>query len=695
MATEGFLSSVKDLAERNLTLVELITAAEKLQSAGAPGLAAQLYALWIRLNENHPQLAAAYYNHAALLTNSGDPAGAKRDLERALALNPDFFPAYIGLGNALESLGAIGESLAQWSALATRLGAVGKTAIDYKLTALKQMGRILGASRRPVEAEAMLRESLELDPGQADVAQSFLGIRLAQCEWPVVAPWRGVTRAALMKGMGPLSLAVYSDDPLLQLASAWNYARSCLDELPASFTENRRPAAADFQPRRRRIGYVSSDLRNHAVGALMAEFFGLHDRGEFEVFAYYCGPLSEDALQARIKPTIEHWVDIRALDDDAAARRIEADGIDILVDLNGHTKEARTGLFFRRPAPVIVNWLGYPGSMGTPCHHYIVADDWIIPPDHELYYSEKVLRLPCYQPNDRKRAVAARRPSRQDAGLPEHAMVFCCFNDVHKILRFTFERWMTILRRVPDSVLWLLGGSDVANKNLLGFAARCGVSPERLIFANVVAHPDHLARVPLADLFLDTSPYGAHVTAADVLWMGVPILTVSGRSFASRVCGSLSRSAGLPELVCTTPEDYVERAVALGTERGELRRLRERLAAGRDSCALFAVDSLVGHLESLYRQMWRDFLGGSLPRPNVANLDVYLELGCELDHEGTELLAAGDYHAMYRSRMARRHLAYPIAADRRLWTAAAIAEWADGAGEERSKIHPFPLSAAG
>ncbi len=415
--------------------------------------------------------------------------------------------------------------------------------------------------------------------------------------------------------------------------------------------------------------------------------------------AYYCGPQSEDALQARIKPAIEHWVDIRALDDDAAARRIEADGIDILVDLNGHTKDSRTGIFFRRPAPVIVNWLGYPGSMGTPCHHYIIADDWIIPADHELYYSEKVLRLPCYQPNDRKRAVSPRRPSRAEAGLPEQAMVFCCFNDVHKILPFTFARWMTILRRVPGSVLWLLGGSDAANKNLRGFAARAGISPERLIFAPVASYPDHLARVPLADLFLDTSPYGAHVTAADVLWMGVPILTLSGRSFASRVCGSLCRAACLPELVCSTPDDFVERAVALGSERDELGRLRERLAGARDSCVLFAVDSLVTHLEALYRQMWRDFLRGGLPRPELANLAAYLEVGCEIDHEAAELLGTRDYHAIYQDGLARRHRAYPIGEDRRLWTAADIAHWtgADASAENddgSGNIHPFPISAA-
>ena len=697
MGSDAFLVAVQELAERNLTLADLIGAAEASQQAGEFGLAIQLYALWIRLNQDHAHLPAAHFNHGVLLARSGDLNGSKCAMERALALNPDFFPGYVGLCNALEALGAAGDALGQWAALSQRLASVTRSAIDYKITALRQAGRILVANRRSSDAERILSQALELDPAQPDIVQSYLGVRLAQCEWPVVAPWPGVSNKMLMQGMGPLSMAVYSDDPMLHFASAWRYEGGSIDERCAALNESRRPVAADYQPRRRRVGYVSSDLCNHAVGALLAEFFEFHDRSAFEVFAYYSGPATEDALQARIKPAIEHWIDIRDLDDTEAARRIESDGIDILVDLNGHTKGARTKIFAQAPAPVIVNWLGYPGTMATSYHHYIIADDWIVPGDHELYYSEKVLRLPCYQANDRKRVVSPRRPSRREAGLPEDAVVFCCFNDVHKIIRFTFERWMTILQRVPSSVLWLLSGSEAANANLLAAAARCGIAPERLIFADLVPHADHLARVPLADLFLDTAPYGAHVTGSDVLWMGVPILTLSGRSFASRVCGSLLRCAGVPELVCTTPDEYVERAVALGHDRAEITRLKQRLAASRKSCTLFAVDKLVRDLEDLYRHMWNDFLRGSLPRPDLANFDVYLDVGCAIDHEAIDLMAVADYATLYHARMARRHRVLPIGEDRRLWTAADIARWTAAHAEPAPgghNIYAFPATAA-
>jgi len=293
------------------------------------------------------------------------------------------------------------------------------------------------------------------------------------------------------------------------------------------------------------------------------------------------------------------------MDAAAAARRIAADGIQILVDLNGYTREARLKLVAMRPAPVIVNWLGYPGTMASPYHHYIIADDWIIPEDSELYYSEKVLRLPCYQPSLRDRTVATPRPGRRGAGLPEDAVVYCCFNGTHKISRFTFERWLMVLSRVPGSVLWLLGSTEAANERLRDYTASRGVARERVVFADKLANPYHLARYELADLFLDTAPYGAHTTASDALWTGVPVLTLSGRSFASRVCGSLVRAAGIPEMICTSAEEYVERAVALGSDRAQLQELRERLRGGRDSCTLFDMPGLVNRLEGLYQQMWR------------------------------------------------------------------------------------------
>ena len=304
--------------------------------------------------------------------------------------------------------------------------------------------------------------------------------------------------------------------------------------------------------------------------------------------------------------------------------------------------------------------------MGSPYHNYIIADDWIIPESHELYYSEKVLRLPCYQPSNRRRTVASPAPSRSEAGLPEDAMVYCCFNGAHKISRFTFDRWLLVLGRVPNSVLWLLGSGEASQERLRDYATQRGVARERIRFASKLANPFHLARYGLADLFLDTSPYGAHTTASDALWMGVPVLTLSGRSFASRVCGSLVRSAGLPDSVCESAEEYVERAVALGNDRGALGKLRERLRGARDSCQLFDMPLLVRRLEQLYIQMAKDLETEALPQPDLANLAEYLETGSEVHHEDLEVQTLKDYHAWWASMLARRHSTRPLARDRRL-----------------------------
>jgi len=313
-----------------------------------------------------------------------------------------------------------------------------------------------------------------------------------------------------------------------------------------------------------------------------------------------------------------------------------------------------------------VNWFGFPGSMGTPYHHYLIADSHIIPTDYEIYYSEKVMRLPCYQPVDRKRVVA-KCPSRAEVSLPEAAVVYCCLNGMQKITPHTFERWMTILGRVANSVLWLLRESSDADENLRKFASSRGIAPERIVFADKMANPEHLARYPLADLFLDTLPYGAHTTAADALWMNVPVLTLQGRSFATRVCASFVRTAGLGELVCSTAQEYVERAVELGNSREKLTALKAKLAAGRSSCFFFDTPRFVQHLEDLYRQMWGDLIRGALPSPDLRNLDVYHEVGLEMDLENSGSLSDDAYRALYEKKLAERHNTYPIYPDMRLW----------------------------
>jgi predicted O-linked N-acetylglucosamine transferase (SPINDLY family) len=668
MPQAAFLSALKKVTEGAFTLSDAITAADSLTAAGQPDLAEQLYKVWITYNPENPLRYVANFNCAALQTRTGDLAGATLSLNAAIAQSPDFLPAYINLGGVLEKTGQPNQALDLWRAGVDRLAAVTGTAVGYKVSSLKQMARVFSDHKQVESAEAALHQCLSLQPGEKDALEQYAAFRLEQCKWPVAAPFEGVDRKAIVGGMHPLSLAAYTDDPLLQLASASRYVERSVEERPEILHADRRHAATDLTGRRLKVGYVSSDLRDHAVGYLMAELFELHDREAVEVFAYYCGKASTEALTLRTQAAVEHWLDIREMSDDEAARRIAADGVDILVDVNGHTRDARPGVFARRPAPIQVNWLGYPGTMGSPYHHYIIADPWIVPPELEHYYSEAVVRLPCYQPNDRKRIVAEQGQTRAEAGLPEGAFVFCCFNGTQKITRFMFDRWIEILTRTPDSVLWLLDCAPATRERLTAYAAERGISAERFVFAPKMANPNHLARYPLADLFLDTTPYGAHTTASDALWMGVPVLTLSGRTFASRVCGSLVRSAGVPELVCETPEAYVERAVALaGSERAHLLDLRARLQAGRDTCVLFDVPGLVAAVEAIYRDLCADRQAGRLPQPDLTNLDAYFAAGLDHDHEGIEVLAQTNYETLFKARLADRDRLRSLAEDPRLW----------------------------
>ncbi len=668
MSEDLVLKALQKITAGDCSLGELIGAATGLVNAGQVEAARQVYRAWLGFNREHPQAYVALFNCASLETQEGDLVAAIESLRSAIALNPGFIPAYINLGGSLERSGALDEGIEVWRTAVTQQTAVTGTAVNFTITALRQIARVLAEHQRNAAAEAAVRHALELNGHQKDVLEQYIALRLAQCKWPIIEPWEGVDRRMLMSGIHPLSMAVFTDDPLLQLGAANAYSRQAVNESPADDRADRRHAPIDLENRRLRVGYISSDLRDHAIGYLMAELFELHDRAKIEVFAYYCGIPPTGALNARIRSSVEHWADIRNMGDDEAAQLIADDGIDILVDVNGHTRDAKTAVFARRPAPIQVNWLGFPGTMGTPYHHYVIADEWIIPEESELYYSEKVVRLPCYQSNDRKRTIAPERPTRADAGLPEDAFVFCCFNGTHKISRFTFDRWLQILKRTPDSVLWLLHSSDEANEQLRRVAEQNGVDRARLIFAPKQANAQHLARYPLADLFLDTSPYGAHTTASDALWMAVPVLTLSGRGFAARVCGSLVRAAGLPELVCSTSEEYVDRAVALGTDRAVVQSYKARLEAGRLTCDLFNTDKLVTRLEDLYRGMCADYLRGALPRPDLTNLDAYLEVGVDHDHEAQEVLSQPDYVGRYKAALSRRHMMRPMRADDRIWT---------------------------
>ena len=364
--------------------------------------------------------------------------------------------------------------------------------------------------------------------------------------------------------------------------------------------------AHDPQDQRLRIGYLSSDLHAHATAYLMAEVFERHDRRRVEVIAYSCGPDDGSPMRARLAAAVDRFVECSALGLEDLARRIHADGIDILVDLKGYTRDTRSGVLALRPAPVQVNFLGYPGTLGHAFADYVLGDPIVTPLGHAADYDERIAQLPhCYQPNDRQRAVAP-APSRAECGLPEDALVLACFNYSYKITEEVFDRWCRILARVPRAVLWLLRSNPLAEANLRREMQSRGLDPARLLFAPELPLARHLGRLQLADLVLDTEPYNAHTTCSDALWVGVPVLTRTGETFPSRVATSLLHAAGLPELATATADAYVELAVALATQPDRLAALKQRLRSQRLSVPLFDSAAWTRELEDLFERMaWR------------------------------------------------------------------------------------------
>jgi protein O-GlcNAc transferase len=337
----------------------------------------------------------------------------------------------------------------------------------------------------------------------------------------------------------------------------------------------------------------------------MAGMFENHDHARFETTALSFGPPSESRERTRLLAAFDRFLDVRMQSDQSVVELMRTLEIDIAIDLKGFTQDARTGILARRPAPVQVSYLGYPGTMGARYIDYLIADRFVIPDQQRPAYSEKVVWLPeCYQVNDAKRPITAFTSSRGSTGLPEGAFVFCCFNASYKITPELFDVWMRLLRDIPTSVLWLIAGRSHAPDNLRCEAQARGVAPDRLVFAPVTSSQEHLARHQLADLFLDTHPYNAHTTASDALWAGLPVLTYAGETFAGRVAGSLLQAVGLSELVTLSLEDYEALARELASNPARLAVLRQKLAQGITTASLFDTVRTTRHIEAAFATMW-------------------------------------------------------------------------------------------
>lgn len=409
----------------------------------------------------------------------------------------------------------------------------------------------------------------------------------------------------------PFAHVTLMDSPEQQLVAAranCNLLAKAATAMPAL-----PPRSADERGRRLRIGYVSCDFHQHATSILMAEMLEQHDRERFEVTLYSHGKSDGSALRKRIEASSEHFVDVWGVPDAEVARRIRDDGIDLLIDLKGHTKDNRLGIFAWRPARVQASFLGFPGSTGASFIDYMVGDPTVTPVADAPHFTEKLAQLPvCYQPNDRLRPRPA-APTRAECGLPEDALVLCGFNQPFKISAEVFDTWCRILRRLPGAVLWLLEWNTQVAKNIAAEARARGIDPSRIVWAPRKAPEHHLARHQLADVFMDTWPCNAHTTASDALWCGVPVVTFRGRTFASRVAASLNHAVGLDELTCDSVADYEERIVGLAQDAERRAALRDRLVAGRDSFTLFDTVKYTRDIEALYGRMMARHDAGLAP----------------------------------------------------------------------------------
>lgn len=664
------LAGILERARRQqLSLGELVQIAEQLNGAGLSSVVADLYKTWIAFNDGNPLLHLACFNYSVAAKQIGDAAGSIQALRHCLKLNPQFGPAHVNLGRALEESGLAHEAVQQWRTFVNVSAEITPDRLSHRLTCLQQMGRVLEGAGLLEEAEAALWQAIELQPDKLEAGQHWTSLRQRQCKWPVLVQTPHVSSRQTLDAMSSMALACYSDDPLFQLAKAYRYSKSAVGRAEPGRTLRPAPRQKTGTGQRLRVGYVSSDLREHAVGFALCEALELHNKNSVEIFGYYCGePRKNDATHERIKNAADCWREIATLSDADAAAQIAADEIDILIDLNGYTKQARTRIFAYRPAPVIVNFCGFPGSTGSPFHQYLIADERIIPPTHDLYYSEKVLRLGCYLPCDRKQQIPP-RPTRTEAGLPEDAFVYACLNGMQKITANGFARFLTILSATPGSVLWLRTGNEGANQRLRDAATKNGVAPERLIFApSVSGHGNHIARLGLADLFLDTFPYGAHATATDALTAGLPVLTFPGNSFATRVCASIVAAAGAPELICSGPDEYTRRAIAFAHDREALAAVRASLQHQRETCTLYDTPAFVRRLEELFWQMQGEAERGETPVPDLRNLDIYYEIGASIVLENVEFANERDYRQRYLEKLVEWNDYAPLVRDSRLWS---------------------------
>ena len=545
--------------------------------------------------ELNPSVAKSYYNRGIVLYELKRYVDALASYGHAISLNSDYPEAFYNSGLTLAAMNRYEDAVMSFSRSI-------KLKPDY-VKAFNACGITLSELRRYEESLASFDKAVILDPDFNFLYGNRLHARMHLCDWAGLNTQLAKVRTDILnskKVARPFDLLALIDDIELQRKCAELYLNLVTPTLnPLLETVN--------YPKHDRIciGYFSADFHNHATMHLMAELFDSHDKTRFELIAFSFGPDREDAWRKRAIKAFDKFIDVRHFTDKEVALLARSLEIDIAIDLKGFTAENRIGIFAERAAPIQVNYLGYPGTMGAEYIDYLIADRTLITAENQQYYSEKIAYLPnSYQANIAKREVSDKVFTRLDFGLPQTGFVFCCFNNVYKITPSTFDSWMQILMQVEGSVLWLYSENACAIKNLRMEAVKRGVDSSRLIFGAEMRVEEHLARLKLADLFLDTLPYNAHTTASDALYVGLPLLTSIGESFAARVAASLLNAVGLPELITSTPGEYVTKAVLLATNTIKFEEIRQKLLNKLPTSPLYDIKHFTSNIESAYLEMY-------------------------------------------------------------------------------------------
>ena len=588
----------------------------KLSLSYSPGRASiltNLSATLIKLNKyqeaqdlitnilsTNPNDPVTHLNQGNIFLKLHDLVAASREFLLAINIQPNYPEAYNNYAFVLQRLGKYDEALVQYEKAIFLKS-------DY-VEAFYNSVQCLIQLKKFNDAIHLIEKALIVNPKYDDLFITYISLKQQTCDWfnfdKSLSELINLIDLNINISTVFSLLSIY-DIPSIHYNQAKKYTKLefPLDHSlgPIVFNKNNKI----------KIGYFSSDFHNHATAYLIAQLFELHDKSIFEIHAFSYGPDNLDFMRKRIKDSVDYFHDVRQFDDIQIAQFSRSHNIDIAIDLKGYTFSCRPGIFSKRASPIQVNYLGYPGTMGAEYIDYIIADRFVIPNDAIHFFTEKIVYLPnSYQVNDTKRLVSNIIPKKADENLPLNTFIFCCFNNVYKILPYIFTLWMDILKNVDNSVLWLLEDNTIATNNLITQAVLNGVSPNRLIFAKRKKLEDHLARHKLADLFLDTFPYNAHTTSSDALWTGLPVLTCTGNTFASRVTASLLNAISIPELITTNFSQYKFKAIELAQNPNKLYSIKEKIENNRMTTTLFDTELFTTHIEKAYIEMYNTYIFG-------------------------------------------------------------------------------------